>query len=184
MGRFVKALVWAAVVFGAAFFGCTKRDDGGGPAEPSEPAAGQPSQKGAAVTAPAGAFDEALKLWRDGDQRGAAERLLRMDWPNAAIFAEESVFRISEAAFVKLPAERRSAVQEEAMAATKAVREMARYVIEEGRRLAAQGQDAAARSHYDAVARCGEVLAGEDRLALVKMVGEALEKYAAAQTGN
>jgi len=203
MGMLLKALLWVVVVLGAGVWGCAKKDGAGGPGEPvggqdSSVNVGKPGNVdkpvdapgergtagGAAAAAQAGAFEAALKLWRAGDKEAAARQFMVMDWANSAVFAEGSVFRISEEEFVKLLAGRRTAVQEEAMNTTREVREIARYVVEKGKALAAQGQPAAAKPYYDAVARCGEALAGKDKLAIVQLMGQALQKYAAAQTGG
>lgn len=182
MARCLKAFFSVLLTITAVFlYGCSKKEDlPEFPAEstqsestPTEipqkdlnPKSASNQQTGKVVT-----LDQVLQVWNSGQQAQAVELFLGIKWDQPDIFAPDSVFRVSEADFAKLPENQRSQIQKKAMKLTKDIREMSKFIVQQAK------QKGGYETPRNALIACGKRLSGDDQLLLVQMVGKAVIGY-------
>lgn len=118
------------------------------------------------------AFDDVLKIWISGQKEQSLKSFLTIDWSRPDIFAADSIFRISEAQFSKLPEAKRAQIQQQAMDASKNIRELAKFAVEQARQSGEQDK------YRDALLICANRLSANDQLALIQLVAKAVKIYA------
>lgn len=158
------------------FSGCESKTP---PAEPTEPSSANPvapetdqPQQPAAVT-----FDHVLGLWQAGQKDAAAAQFLTLNWQSPDIFEKDSIFALSEQQFAKLPRNQLQLVSQDAVAKSKLVKELAKYVVEQTKTLAAEGKKSQALQNYTALMECSKTLSGDNQLKLIQLVGQALPGF-------
>ena len=117
-------------------------------------------------------FDKVLEVWNNGQQTEAVDLFLGIEWEQGDIFASDSIFRISETDFAKLPEDQRLQVQQKAMKLTKDIKEISMFIVEQAKQ---KGQYETSRN---ALIACGKRLSSDDQLLLVQMVGKGIAGYA------
>lgn len=113
-------------------------------------------------------FDEVLKQWAAGQKEEALAAFIALNWTGQEIFADGSVFRISEAEFAKMPQAKRDPIGQKALEASKQIRELARYAVDKAKQT---GQTA---KYRQALSACAKRLSSPDQLKLIQLIGKAV----------
>ena len=125
-------------------------------------------------------LDDAIKLWRAGKQSEAAEKFLAVDFSKRPLFPTGSVLNMTEAEFGALPNAARDKMSKSILDDIQTVKLIARQVNETAKTaLAAQDQTKASLCTNQLKAS-GEAFDRPGGLALLKLVGQAMKKMAAA----
>lgn len=166
---------------------CSKKEDRPAPAEnTAAPAAGEnktslPVQS--AESKPAEprqvTFDNVLEVWGSGQKGRAVELMLQMDWASADIFAEGSVFKISEAEFAQMQPAEQQLIRQRADEAAGRIRELLKLMAAQAKQ---PGADTA--KYRQALSALGQRLSNEDHLAVIQLVGKAVTGYVDMQLGS
>lgn len=159
---------WTAmlVMIGMAVaVGCEKSNEQGSPAQPSSP---QPVQAVVPLQSP-------VELWQAGKHEEAQRLLLATDWANASDGNRESVFGMTESAYLKLTAGERAQYDAESNSYVRALQELVRTSLDAAK----------AKSATDAERECSAILEfgryvgkKSGRLAKWKAVGKGIERAA------
>jgi hypothetical protein len=151
--------------------GCSKKEDVPAPtpetAQPAEATVKTETPGESAVT-----LDRALELWGTGQKDQAVRLILEINWSNTDIFTEDSVFRVSEAQFQKMPEKQRLEIQQKALTAARNIKEMSRFMTEQ-----AKQAGATADTYRRALTACGQRLSGDDQLLVIQLTGKAIVSY-------
>jgi len=116
-------------------------------------------------------FDHVLQLYAGGQQDKAVDLFLKIQWDQPDIFAQDSVFQISEAEFVGSPRSEQEQISQKASNVSKEVKALAKYTIQQAKE---QGGYEPTRN---ALIACGKRLSQDDQLLLIQMVGKAVVGY-------
>lgn len=165
-----------------ALAGCKKKAE----PMPTEPQVQQqtpvPVKQTPAETKPTGTsagsrLAEAMTLWKQGQQDKAVEAFVGIQWKDKVRFAESSPLALTEKQFAQLPPAERETRMAEIMDELSVLRSLGRAVLE-------KGQSAPDGKRYtNAVLTFGKLLAEDkESLAILQMVGDALQKKAAEQS--
>lgn len=165
------SVLLAAALIGLSLTGCGKQHT---PA--ATPSAANQDQATTAATTPV--VESALTLWQQGDTSAAVSQFHETDWSLRPLFAPQSPLSLSEDQFKALPAADRQLKSAEVMTKTTELKRLAAAVAQAGRDAAAKKNFDLARKHFASLRHCGEALDGPDSLALVRLVGQALQKMA------
>lgn len=154
--------------------GCSKKKD----IPSSSPESSSSSQPVPPVldSPPAAALDKTLELWRAGQKEQAADLFLQINWNAAGLFSRESVFRISEDQFKKLPEQRRLEISQKALLESASIKELTQYLVKQAKQ---PGADIEKYRH--ALSACARRLSADDQLAIIVLVAKAVSEYAAKE---
>lgn len=133
--------------------------DSNAPSEPNTP------------VVPLVTLDSVLKMWTAGQKEQSLKSFLVVDWSSPNLFAADSIFRISEAQFVRLPESKRAQIHQQAMDASKSIRELAKFAVEQAKQTGTQ------EKYHTVLLNCAKRLSGNDQLALIQMVAKAVAGY-------
>jgi hypothetical protein len=164
----LRFATFAALLLAVAVVGCGK---------PSEASARTTSR--ANETTPA--VEAALAAWAQGDSAEAVRRFLNADWGARPVFKPDSTLGLSEDRFKALAPATREAKAAEALAQLQSLKKLAGAVAQAGRDAASRKDAALARKHFAALVHCGEALDTAESMTIVRLVGQALKKMAAAE---
>jgi len=160
----------ALLIFGA-LAGCGKPGNSNQKASP--PANLQPP-----------AAEGILKTWEQGDSTGAVQQFVEADWSARPLFSPGSPMNLSESEFKALSAVQREAESAEVVERLAVLKKVARAVTQAGHDAAAKKDMALARKHFTALDQFGGALDEPNSMLIVKLVGQALKKLAAAETAK
>ena len=124
-------------------------------------------------------FDQALELWRNGDQEHATAVFLAIDeWTTSGLTSPSSVFAISEESFSSFPRSRQTEVTEQFTQAGQTIRQLARNVIAAAKDEADAGK---AMGMLKQIESCGSWLRDPARLSVVQLFGQGMTMMAAKE---
>lgn len=139
-----------------------------------ESAQAQPKAEATPIqaTAKAAALDDALKLWRAGNQTEAVDRFLKVDFSKRPLFPVGSVLNMTEAEFVALPTAAQEKMRKPMMDDIQTLKLIAAQVK-------AQSKTSEKSAHcLSQLKAAGEAFDRTGGLALLKLVGQAMKKMA------
>ncbi len=125
-----------------------------------------------------GQLDKSLELWAGGDKTQAVEVLLAIDWKSPSRFSQGSIFSLTEQQFASLPAAEQQGKMPEMFTISTTLRELAKHVIELGKESLAAKQNDEAEKQFDAVFQSGLAICSPESLAMLRMVGFAVQAMA------
>ncbi len=150
------------------------------PGPTSPPAEAREPGPFAAATQPgATTLDQTLKLWNAGKKDEALKAFLAIDFSRKPLFPPGAVLGYTEKQFIELPKAVRDKIHPEIVAGMKPLKALSSHVRDTARAAAAAGQTGQARTQVAQLKRFGEALDQPDALALLKLVGKAIQKMAA-----
>ena len=115
-----------------------------------------------------------LALWDRGNKDAATEEFLSVRWNDPTALANVPVMNLSEEQFGSLSKEERDRTMKEYKnLRTKLLIGVVRHVRSVGDSALAKGDKQKAEECYDGILRCGQALSSPNRLALMKLDGEA-----------
>ncbi len=125
-------------------------------------------------------LEQSLARWRSGDQAGAVQRFLEIEWkPGEPAFAPGSPLSAREADLPNLPAAKRDPLVGEAMAQLRDLKQLATAVRDQA--TAALATDPAkARRCLAALEACGAALDQPEALKILQLTAQAIRKMGAA----
>ena len=128
-------------------------------------------------------LEKAVASWHQGDQAGAVQRFLEIDWKTGAPYSAGSPLRMREKDFPSLSAAESEKLMGQVTAQLKDLKQLATAVRDKG--LAATAADRElARRCFGRIDECGAALDQPDGLKIVQLVGQALRKMAAAESAK
>jgi hypothetical protein len=155
------AVVWVVLLAG----GCS--DDSGVPTH-------DPSKTGSPSTA--------LELWADGDEPGAREEFLDVNWVREDLLLDDPAFTLTQGELDALPASDKQEMHRHLAHQVGQLAELAGAVLDDGEQAGEVGNAARARACVDAVAGCGYFLQrNPDRAVILIRLGEAFVRRAGRQ---
>ncbi len=168
----------AAILVSVALTGCGEKPDSPSGSTLSV----KPRQNTLATATPS--IEPILTAWQQGDQAGAAARVLETDWKQRPLFSSGTTLSLSEAQFQALPSATREAKSPEMLAQVGELKKLAEAVAQSGRDAAARKDIAQARKHFVALKGFGDALDGPECLGIVRLTGQAVRKKAAAESAK
>ena len=139
------------------------------------------SKKGATIAeGKATPFEDSLARWRAGDQAGALQRFLEIDWKKSEpAFAPNSPLSLREKDVLTMSAAERERRVGEAMVQLRDLKQLATAVREKG--TAATATDPAlARRCFAKLDECGAALDRPEALKILQLTAQAIRKMGAA----
>ncbi len=137
---------------------------------------------GVAKQSPA-TLDQAIALWRGGQKDAAAAKFLAVDCSKRPLFPFGSVLNYTEAQFMDLPQAAREKLSKQMLDDISAIKAISAEVKTTGKTALNAGDKAKSDQCTAKLRQCGEAFDQPDSLALLKLVGKALKKMAAAPAG-
>jgi hypothetical protein len=136
--------------------------------------------KSTAATKPAPAvLDQAMTLWRAGKQDEAAAKFLAVDFAKRPLFPTGSVLNYTEAQFIALPQAAREKMATQMQDDLRTLKEICAHIRDAGETAQTAGDKAKSEKCRAQLKACGDAFNQPDSLALLKLVGKALQKMAA-----
>jgi hypothetical protein len=133
------------------------------------------TQKPTAGKPAAATMAEVMKLWREGKQSDAVNKFLAVDFSKRPLFPTGSVLNLTEAEFVELPSAARDKMSKAMFDDLQTIKLIARQVKELAKTPAKSAQC------LSQLKAAGEAFDRPGGLALLKLVGQAFKKMAAAR---
>jgi len=123
-------------------------------------------------------IEESLTLWADGKKDQAVQTLLSIDWSQPIKFNKKPyIFTMTEQGYISLKPEDQKAVMEEVMQSSGTVREIAKYLIAQGKAAVAAQANDKAEQYYLSGSYLGELIAKDpERIIIARLVGIAVQK--------
>lgn len=121
----------------------------------------------------------ALSAWKSGKENDAVQMLMAgrlAGAPPSPDVTVTSVWNLTEDEFVHSSEDDRTRLHADAMELVSAARGISRQMLDAG--AAAANDSDAAKKHYEGALRLGQALAQANRLAILRMVGDAIVKGA------
>jgi len=142
----------------------------------ASPSTGNPNQakKQDRVT-----LDEAMTLWRASKKDEAVAKFMAVDFSRRPLFPTGSVLNYTEAQFVALPQAARDKLATQMNADIRVLKEICAHVRDAAKSALAGGDSAKSGNYTAQLKKCGDALNQPDSLALLKLVGKAIQKQAA-----
>ena len=120
-----------------------------------------------------------LALWSSGERDKAVERFIATDWTKPDVFPAGSVFRMTETQYKAAPAARRKKVDDSIRKQASELRALVGEVFDRGTKARAKDDKNGATRALEAARACGKHISTQpDALAVLKLVGTAIEKRA------
>jgi hypothetical protein len=157
-------LMFAAVLF---IQGCGKRRS-------APPVGTAPSADDRVASDNAAQLSDVMATWEAGDQDGAVEQLLRVDWKAADLATGHPVLGMSEPQFMALPPSEQNRVSDEALKLITTLKALSAHAISLGEKSAAAGDAVQANDYFEAAYNLGNTLADSERLLVLQLVGKSL----------
>ena len=129
-------------------------------------------------------LSDVIAAWEAGDQDGAVEQLLRVDWNAADIASGHPVLGISEPQFMALPPSEQNRVSDEALKLITTAKALSAHAISLGEKSEAGGDAVQANAYFEAAYNLGNALADSERLLVLQLVGKAIVKMANEKLAN
>jgi hypothetical protein len=141
---------------------------------PAAPAPAAPTQP----ASPAGSLGQALKLWTEAKRPQAVAEFLTVDFAQRPLFPKGSILNYTEKQFIDLPNAAREKLAQQMIDDLQKLKQLAASVRKEGQTAQEAGDTARAELCSAQIRRCGQALDHPDSLALLRLVGQALQKPA------
>jgi hypothetical protein len=142
------------------------------------PAPAGDDSKASSKESPAAALD----LWQSGKQEQAADVFVKTRWRESPRAATSMIGDTTEQRFKELPPDAQTAKRQELMAKASTLRDLSRFVLDEGKRAMAAGDYAKSERYFTAVRDAGKSISDQRDLAqLARQVGTALERAATTE---
>lgn len=129
-------------------------------------------------------LDQALTLWRAGKKDEAAAKFLAVDFTKRPLFPSGSVLNYTEKQFMALPRTAAEKLSKQMLEDISGLKGLCAQVNDTGRSALNQGDKAMAEKCTAQLKQCGKALDHPDSLALLKLVGKAVQKMAATPPKN
>lgn len=124
-------------------------------------------------------LDQAMTLWRASKKDEAVAKFGAVDFSRRPLFPTGSVLNYSEAQFIALPQAARDKLSEQMLEDISVLKGICALVRDTGRNALAQGDTDKSGKYTAQLKQCGDALNQPDSLALLKLVGKAIQKMAA-----
>lgn len=139
-----------------------------------------PKEGATAVGGKATPLEESLARWRAGDQAGAIQRFLEIDWNKSKpAFAPNSPLSLREKDLLTMSAAERERLVGEAMVQLKDLKQLAAAVREKGTSSAVADPALAQRCHAK-LDECGAALDQPEALKILQLTAQAIGKMGAS----
>ncbi len=142
----------------------------------TRPAGGNASPTEKRTTA---TVDQAMTLWQGGKKDEAIAKFMAVDFSRRPLFPTGSVLNYTEAQFVVLPQAARDKLATQMNADIRVLKEICAHVRDTAKSVPPGGGSAKSSSYTAQLKKCGDALNHPDSLALLKLVGKAIQKQAA-----
>ena len=120
----------------------------------------------------------AVTAWQQSDKPTAVSSFVETDWNSRPLFASSSTLSLTEDQFKALSDAERQAKFGEMMSHLDSLKQLAAAVAQAGRDAASKGDAVQARKYFTSLKQCGAALDSSNSLALVRLVGQAINKRA------
>lgn len=124
--------------------------------------------------------DQAMTLWRAGKKDEAVAKFLAVDFSKRPLFPSGSVLNDTEVQFIALPDAARTKLATQMNDDLKTIKELAAHTRSTAKTALDSGDTSKSDKCLAQLKACGEAFNQPDSLALLKLVGKALEKMSAA----
>lgn len=124
-------------------------------------------------------LDQSMKLWQSGSKEAAVAKFLTVDFSRRPLFSFGSVLNYTEAQFIALPPAAREKLAQQMNDDLRVIKEICAQVRDNGKSALAAGDAAKSGKCMAQLNQCGDAFNQPDSLALLKLVGKALQKMAA-----
>jgi hypothetical protein len=124
-------------------------------------------------------LDQALTLWRAGKKEEATAKFLAVDFTKRPLFPSGSVLNYTEKQFMALPRTAAEKLSKQMLEDISGLKGLCTQVKDTRRSALNQGDKATAEKCTAQLKQCGNALDHPDSLALLKLVGKAVQKMAA-----
>lgn len=142
----------------------------------TSPAGGNAARADKRATA---TLDQAMTLWRGGKKDEAVAKFMAVDFSRRPLFPASSVLNYTEAQFIALPQAARDKLSTQMNADIRVLKEICANIGETAKSALAGGAAAKSDKYSAQLKKCGDALNQPDSLALLKLVGKAIQKRAA-----
>jgi len=123
-------------------------------------------------------LEQALTRWQQGDQAGAIEQFIHIDWKAGPALSAHSPLKTREKDFPAMSAPAREELMAEVLPLLRDLRQLAAAVKEKA--LAVAGtNNPVAKSYLAKLAECGGAIDGQESLQIVRLTAQALQKMGA-----
>ncbi|HLP78412.1 MAG TPA: permease prefix domain 1-containing protein [Candidatus Paceibacterota bacterium] len=128
-------------------------------------------------------LDQAIALWQGGKKDAAVAKFLAVDFSKRPLFTFGSVLNYTEAQFMALPQAAREKLSKQMLDDISVIKAISAEVKTTGKTALNAGDKVRSDQCTTKLRQCGEAFDQPDSLALLKLVGKALKKMAAAPVG-
>jgi hypothetical protein len=128
-------------------------------------------------------LEQALARWRQGDQAGAVEQFLRIDWKAAPALSPQSPLKTREKDLPGMSAPAREKLMADVLPLLQDLKKLSSAVKEKATGIAGTDQ-ALAKSYLAKLAECGAVIDSPEALKIVQLTAQSLRKMATAEAAR
>ena len=172
----VAAMVWGGIGLPLALAGAAIYAEVGIATPGTRPLQQPPASLGAPKTPGTNVVPveepDITMMWAEGKKDAAAKRFVEIRWNDYRPSQSMSIFTVTEEQYLLLPEADRRVID----GRVRSLKELARYVIDQGDGAAGRGDVGVAQKYYAAIRDCGTHFADDEQaMAVLKLVGRALQ---------